>query len=60
MTAEAMQALKQELIAWELREARIYGEPMTPKAAAAKVEAGLASMQVNRALAELQRNEEPR
>lgn len=41
MSPEAMDALRQELVAWELREARIYGEDLTPAAAAAKVNAGL-------------------
>jgi hypothetical protein len=42
LTAEQMAALRADLVAFELREARIYGEPMTRRAAEAKVAAGLA------------------
>jgi hypothetical protein len=42
LTAEQMRALREELVAWELREARIYGIPMTQTMAEAKVDAGLA------------------
>jgi hypothetical protein len=42
LTAEQMRALREELVAWEMSEARIYGEPMTRRMAETKVGAGLA------------------
>jgi hypothetical protein len=41
LTAEQLASLRAEMVAWEMGEARIYGEPMDRAAAAAKVDAGL-------------------
>lgn len=42
MSPEQMAVLRAELVAWEMREAGIYREPMTTQQASAKVDRGLA------------------
>lgn len=51
MTSEARESLRQEMIAWELSQARVYGEPLTHEAAERKVDAGLARIYARHGIA---------